>query len=319
MKNGVTKQIDALEKFFNTTEGAFGMSEDPEKLEESFDFLLKVMGALYNVKTRKGAVDLELDCVEETLAELAAQKISTSANDKRLEEARAQWEAIKKMVPDVKETVSPIQDLRGDEIKAKISAFTAKVAEYRAAFSKRAFFAYATGFSKAYPELDAAALEVTALEEELKDLTNLANMFEFPNMIKESAEGVAECREDLGMVKDIWDYSALVEKQFTKWRETLWSDIDTATMEDATKAFQKDVKGLPKKLRATDAFIGLDDSVNNFLTSVPLVADLRSPDMRDLHWSSLMEVTGKSFVIDYKFSLDSLLALELHKFEDEVG
>ena len=319
MKNGVTKQIDALEKFFNTTEGAFGMSEDPEKLEESFDFLLKVMGALYNVKTRKGAVDLELDCVEETLAELAAQKISTSANDKRLEEARAQWEAIKKMVPDVKETVSPIQDLRGDEIKAKISAFTAKVAEYRAAFSKRAIFAYATGFSKAYPELDAAALEVTALEEELKDLTNLANMFEFPNMIKESAEGVAECREDLGMVKDIWDYSALVEKQFTKWRETLWSDIDTATMEDATKAFQKDVKGLPKKLRATDAFIGLDDSVKNFLTSVPLVADLRSPDMRDRHWSSLMEVTGKSFVIDDKFSLDSLLALELHKFEDEVG
>ena len=54
MKNGVTKQIDALEKFFNTTEGAFGMSEDPDKLEESFDFLLKVMGALYNVKTRKG-------------------------------------------------------------------------------------------------------------------------------------------------------------------------------------------------------------------------------------------------------------------------
>ena len=32
-----------------------------------------------------------------------------------------------------------------------------------------------------------------------------------------------------------------------------------------------------------------------------------------------MEVTGKSFVIDDKFSLDSLLALELHKFEDEVG
>ena len=153
MKNGVTKQIDALEKFFNTTEGAFGMSEDPDKLEESFDFLLKVMGALYNVKTRKAAVDLELDCVEETLIELAAQKISTSANDKRLEEARAQWEAIKKMVPDVKETVSPIQDLRGDEIKAKISAFTAKVAEYRAAFLKRAVFKYATGFAAAYPEL----------------------------------------------------------------------------------------------------------------------------------------------------------------------
>ena len=319
MKNSVTKQIDALEKFFNTTEGGFGMADDPEKLEESFDFLLKVMGALYNVKTRKLAIDLELDCVDETLVELAHQKISTSANDKRLEEARVQWEAIKKMVPDVKEIVSPIQDLRGDEIKAKIATFTAKATDYRAEFLKRSVFTYDTGFTAAYPILDSTAVEVKDVENELKDLTNLANMFEFPNMIKESAECIAECREDLGMIKDIWDYSALVEKQFTKWRETLWNDIDTATMEDATKAFQKDVKALPKKLRATNAFIGLDDSVKNFLTSVPLVADLRSPDMRDRHWKSLMDVTGKQFVIDDQFSLDSLLALELHKFEDEVG
>ena len=41
--------------------------------------------------------------------------------------------------------------------------------------------------------------------------------------------------------------------------------------------------------------------------------------MRDRHWKSLMQVTGKEFVIDDSFSLDSLLALELHKFEDEVG
>ena len=319
MKNGVTRQIDVLEQFFNTTEGAFGMADDPEKLEESFDFLLKVMGALYNVKTRKMAIDLELDCIEETLHELAKHKISTSANDKRLEEARAQWEAIKKMVPDVKETVSPIQDLRGDEIKAKIATFTSKANEYRTDFLARPIFTYKTGHTVSYPMLDTADVEVSELETELSDLTNLANMFEFPKAIQEATECIAECREDLGMVKDIWDFSALVEQQFTKWRETLWTDINTAAMEDATKAFQKDVKGLPKKLRSTDAFIGLDDSVKNFLTSVPLVADLRSPDMRDRHWKSLMQVTGKEFVIDDSFSLDSLLALELHKFEDEVG
>jgi dynein heavy chain len=266
------------------------------------------MGALYNVKTRKHAIDLELDCVEETLAELAQQKISTSANDKRLEEARAQWEAIKKMVPDVKEIVSPIQDMRGDEIKAKISTFTMKATEYRSEFLAKTFFKYATGFTDAYPVLDTTALEVASIETELKELTNLANMFEFSAMVAAAAACIAECREDLGMIKDIWDYSSLVEKQFIKWRETLWSAIDTSTMEDATKSFQKDIKALPKKLRATNAFIGLDDSVKNFLVSVPLVADLRSPDMRDRHWTSLMDVTGKQFVIDDQFSLDSLLA-----------
>ena len=36
---------------------------------------------------------------------------------------------------------------------------------------------------------------------------------------------------------------------------------------------------------------GLDNSLKNFLVSVPLVADLRSPSMRDRHWQLLMEAT----------------------------
>ena len=39
---------------------------------------------------------------------------------------------------------------------------------------------------------------------------------------------------------------------------------------------------------------GLDNSVKNFLTSVPLVADLRSPAMRDRHWTQLMTTTKVS-------------------------
>ena len=51
---------------------------------------------------------------------------------------------------------------------------------------------------------------------------------------------------------------------------------------------------------------GLDDSVKNFLTSVPLVADLRSPDMRDRHWKQLMDTTGGALqVINIKTRVES--------------
>ncbi len=99
-------------------------------------------------------------------------------------------------------------------------------------------------------------------------------MFEFSAMVAAAAACIAECREDLGMIKDIWDYSSLVEKQFIKWRETLWSAIDTSTMEDATKSFQKDIKALPKKLRATNAFIGFDDSLPSLLSPSHTAAQL---------------------------------------------
>lgn len=75
------------------------------------------------------------------------------------------------------------------------------------------------------------------------------------------------------------------------WRQTLWSDIRTDVMEEGAKQFVKEVKSLHKKVRDEDVFRGVDSAVKNFLVSVPLVADLRSPAMRDRHWEQLMSTT----------------------------
>lgn len=48
------------------------------------------------------------------------------------------------------------------------------------------------------------------------------------------------------------------------------------------------------QVRDEDVFKGLDNLVKNFLVSVPLVADLRSPAMRERHWQQLMEATKVS-------------------------
>lgn len=67
-------------------------------------------------------------------------------------------------------------------------------------------------------------------------------------------------------------------------------------------------------------FKGVDALVKNFLVSVPLVADLRSPAMRDRHWQQLMDTTKVPIDVNNPtFCLSDLLALELHKYEEEVG
>jgi hypothetical protein len=45
------------------------------------------------------------------------------------------------------------------------------------------------------------------------------------------------------------------------------------------------------QVRDEDVFKGLDNMVKNFLVSMPLVADLRSPAMRPRHWQQLMDTT----------------------------
>lgn len=48
------------------------------------------------------------------------------------------------------------------------------------------------------------------------------------------------------------------------------------------------------QVRDESAYKGLDQSVKNYLVSVPLVADLRSPAMRPRHWEALMQATAVS-------------------------
>ena len=52
------------------------------------------------------------------------------------------------------------------------------------------------------------------MEAELNKHTQLANMFDCPETVTASTEGVATIKADLVMVKDVWDCSSLVEQQF---------------------------------------------------------------------------------------------------------
>lgn len=63
------------------------------------------------------------------------------------------------------------------------------------------------------------------------------------------ARELAEARDDLVAVKDVWDCAQLCELQFTAWRETLWKNIRTDKMEEGAKGFVKEVKALSRKVR----------------------------------------------------------------------
>jgi dynein heavy chain len=88
------------------------------------------------------------------------------------------------------------------------------VRNYRAGFRTRAFFKYGTGFDAAYPELDAAARELTDLKRECERLEELASVFEFPQLVEPVTASLKETVEDLVMVKDVWDTAVLCELQF---------------------------------------------------------------------------------------------------------
>jgi dynein heavy chain, axonemal len=164
------------------------------------------------------------------------------------------------------------------------------------------------------------ARNLTAFAGELEQHGLLANTFDFGEAVTEAKTRLADIKTELIMAKDVWDTVLLCSKQFDEWKQTLWNNINTEAIDTASKVFVKEVKAINKTVRDEDCYKGLDSMVKAFTTSLPLVAELRSPAMRERHWGALMHATKKQINLsDPSFSLQHLLDLELHKFEDEVG
>lgn len=250
MTDASARELAALEKFVQESLVTFKTAQDLTKLAADFAQLMKVMETLFQVKSRRASLDLTIDTLRETLGLLAKHKVNVAAKEKALVAVEELWTGLKKMLPSVKADVQPIQDIEGERIKVKIREFTDKVTNYRKDFLTLPMFTYATGFKAAYAPMNQAAADIAALDVELKELRNLADAFECPELIEPPNATMAECREDLAQIKEVWDMSSLVEQQFASWRQTLWADIRTDMMDEGSKNFQKEVKNLPKKARA---------------------------------------------------------------------
>ena len=319
MQKFTTTNLDELESWVAKMNAGLQLADNLEGVAQDFSKLLQVMGALFEIKSVKNTKELLLDQVKETLTVLGPSAMGSAKKKAQLAEIEELWETVLDAAPVVKASVQTIQDVEGERIKKDIDDFAVKVTDFRKAFIDRKFFKFANGWDSSYSELDGAVSEIESLNEELYKFKRLADIFEFPEVIAPIAETINDCQADLGVLRTVWKTTEKCETQFAEWRTTSWTEIKTDVMEMGTKGFIKEVKALPQRAKRYDVYSGIERSAKNFLICIPLVADLSSPDMRDRHWQQLMEKTGVKLVIDANFKLDDLLALELHKYEDDVS
>jgi dynein heavy chain len=129
---------------------------------------------------------------------------------------------------------------------------------------------------------------------------------------------LGDCRRDIPMLKTVWDGVSLVTYMFEEWKTTLWTEIDTDSMETRCRDLAKDLRKMDKEIKGWDVYSGLDQMVKDMITSLRAVGELRSNAIRDRHWKQLMRTTGVTFVLTEDMKFQDLLSLQLHKFEDDV-
>jgi dynein heavy chain, axonemal len=128
-------------------------------------------------------------------------------------------------------------------------------------------------------------------------------------------------RDLLAEYKELWLLAKEVADFIELCKETPWARIKPEGMEEIARGHTQSLKRMPRNVRESNAYAGLDKQVKDFIKTCPLIAALRNSGMRDRHWQELMAVTGAFIAlpsVNPSLRLSDVLALELHNFSTDV-
>ena len=286
--------------------------------------LMKVMTIIRDVRKRLPEIAALFDPLKSIVALLKSKSIpidlppidGQSAVD-YLEQAKMFWDNTVNKTFRVKEAIQPLQNSMLDGIRKEIKSFDSTFAKFVKEFRAQGPFFWLDSKQKdAYTSMDRYQKQLSTLIEKSKSINELEDLFELP--LSKHAQ-VHEVRDDLLILKGLWDVVIMVDANFNSWKNSLWADIKTDDLMEEVKRLQNQLKSQPKKPRGWQVFKSLELQVKNLGLTLPLIHDLHSPAMRERHWKQLMTITG--IVIDRgpSFCLDDLLRLNLHLHVDDVS
>ena len=126
--------------------------------------------------------------------------------------------------------------------------------------------------------------------------------------------------EQMEAMTDVYALYAEQKKQQTVWAETLWANLDVEVLEKGIGEYSKKARKMPDKIKALAVHTTLDQKIKAFKNQIPLFTDLKNDALRERHWKTLMQTTGKVFDMNpTTFTLDNLFEMELYNFEEEIG
>jgi len=313
LKDHVHKELDDLQEFIAAVKA--GLSSEVE--ENDGVGLINAMEHVRDVRVKQDRIDNIFEPLKGTIQLLKKFGVTMpDETNETLEMVPFSWEDTKKITLNAREMLGPLQALQQEKVREEADQFRTKVADYCKKFHEEAPFEFARGVPEAYTSMNQFHVSMSELEAEAAHLGAQQELFE---LAVTNWRDIKTARNELVLLKLAWDHVQYIQDIFSSFRATLWSAVDVEGMTDLTKKLQKEVKMLNKAIHKWDVHIGLTALVGAMSIALPLCGDLRDDAMRARHWTQLMQACGQTFVMDDKLQLDSLLKLELDKYQDSVS
>ncbi|CAB3248911.1 unnamed protein product [Arctia plantaginis] len=311
LKEHVHKSLDDLEAFI-----AYATKElNVELDDDDYEGLLTVMRVLNEVRAKQDAgTDTMFEPLRDIIDVLKEYGVEFSEETyEQLEILPERWRNLVKLATVMKNNVAPLQAAQAALIAKRVALINLRLVMYREQFKVKDIFLESC--KEPYSSIDKIHIELMHFEDILKSLKKSSSLFDIQ---PPDEKNLKTCQRELKLAKQLWDYYYLVMGTIEFWKKSSWKKIDADGMDQECKRFTKDLRQLDKDMRTWQPYLSIESTIKNLITSLKAVTELQNPAIKDRHWLELMMLIKVKFHIDDDTTLADLLALNLHKFEEEV-
>eukprot|EP00698_Gefionella_okellyi_P021190 TRINITY_DN679_c0_g2_i1.p1 TRINITY_DN679_c0_g2~~TRINITY_DN679_c0_g2_i1.p1 ORF type:complete len:4462 (-),score=1316.63 TRINITY_DN679_c0_g2_i1:16-13401(-) len=284
--------------------------------------LMTVLGHLATVRERQDRYDQMFEPLRQSAALLRKYEVDIHKGAQAmgivqtLDAAPGTWTALKRKAVAIREKYSAMQSTEADKVRAHVLTFADTVIQFRTNFVRDAPFTFDKKSAGAYVKLDDWQRKMNGIKRDSQDLMSKQVLLD---LSLNAFTPLKECEEEMQLLKNVWDMISFADSQFAEWTGARWDTINIDRLTDEAFDLLAIVQRIDKRVRAWNAFQGLESMVKNMKVALPLVQMLRSEALRDRHWKQLARVTGKPLPSDTNFKLSELLGLDLHDHADDVS
>ncbi|XP_017887523.2 dynein beta chain, ciliary-like [Ceratina calcarata] len=308
--NRITTQLQELENFLNAAMDNFSKPIQ----EDDYEGLLETIYYLKEVRDRQFEIEDMFDPIKKTIELL--QNYDVVLEDKIfewLQELPVSWETLKKVAAQVKQVVQPLMTRQIELLKKRLSYYDFKQQTFLKEFHESPVFDPES--KDPYEKLNNIHEEVLKFLSEEKDLHAQTVIFEqeMPQF-----KVIKQIQKEMQLLKTVWDYVHVIETSLNEWKKTTWKKLDIEWMDQECKKLLRELRLVDKDVRPWELYGNVEAQVRNMMASLRAVSELQNPAIRDRHWRELMAETKVAFSMTDNTTLEDLLKLQLHKYEEEV-
>ncbi|CAE7627494.1 ODA11 [Symbiodinium sp. CCMP2456] len=285
--------------------------------EDDVKGLIKVMNHIKDLYQKESELLRQQDCIYETLAHIEREGVPVEKQLKSLKKVSANLAQLKVVCQSTETAIQPLVQIQSEIYKTRIAEFEQALRSYHTGLKKEAYYFYKSGVELAFQRIQAVTEYLDLKTSELQDLQLIAKNFEYPDEVKESFRVMGMMREDVALIKALWDHEVERIRLTESYLVKRWGTVDALQMEDDVKANFKKLKEY-KVDKKVDVYVGMQEVIKRWVIFCPLVGELSDPSMRPRHWSALVTLCDKQLEVSKELLLRDMWNMELHKFPTEA-